>query len=266
MTWSFQLIKHTNGNVLSPFAWNISYFISLFYFSPCGSSCYPCTSFILPILIIHHLQPGLKIKPTNKHIQICNLRSSSLSDLKHHPWSVKVVKADFISEMLAVFVRIRICPKFCDSLLECAVAVSPSAASAFRAREPSPLLRAPCRLLTGTGGIYSVSKNFQTLYLLSSWLPLVSSSPLPPTPSLILSSCVFSVGLLRRAGVALADDSVFKTSFLLKRVCSQPFPQSPPGLLVLVGAAFMCAAPLQILLWSSDDGHMKISCSKCVFI
>lgn len=42
--------------------------------------------------------------------------------------------------------------------------------------------RAPCRLLTGTGGIYSVSKNFQTLYLLSSWLPLASSSLLPPTP------------------------------------------------------------------------------------
>lgn len=169
---------------------------------------------------------------TNKQIQTCNLKPSSLSSLKHHPWFVKVIKADCIlapsdSEMLAVFVRICIFPKFCDSLLKCAVAVFPSLAFAFWAREPSPLLRAPCRLLTGTGGIYSVSKNFQTLYLLSSWLPLVSLSPLPPTPSLILSSCVFSFALLRRAGVALADDSVFKTSFLLKRVCSLPFPQLP---------------------------------------
>lgn len=30
--------------------------------------------------------------------------------------------------------------------------------------------------LTGTQGIYSASENFQTLYLLSSWLPLASLS------------------------------------------------------------------------------------------
>lgn len=135
------------------------------------------------------------------------------------------------------------CPKFYDSLLECADSVAPSAAFTSRARKPSPLLGAPCRLLTGTGGIYSVSKNFQTLYLLSSWLPLVSSSRLPPTPSLILSSCVFSFGLLRRAGVARADDSVFKTSFLLKRVCSLPFPQPPQAcwcLLVQHSCALLC--------------------------
>lgn len=91
--------------------------------------------------------------------------------------------------MLTVVVRICISPKFCDSLLECAVTVSPSAAFAFREREPSPLLRAPCRLLTGTGGIYSVSKNFQTLlfaFILASSRELVSAASYSKSNPLIL--------------------------------------------------------------------------------
>lgn len=75
--------------------------------------------------------------------------------------------------------------------------------------------------LTGTGGIYSASENFQTLYLLSSWLPLASLSSLPPTPSLILSSFFSPIwSWAHKGGEALWDTWVFKFSSVLNCFCT----------------------------------------------
>lgn len=82
-----------------------------------------------------------------------------------------------------------------------------------------------------------------------------------PLQSLILSSCVFSYGLVRRAGVALADGSVFKTSLLLKRVCT------PPSLLVLVGASLhvsCTAANIAVIQrWQIQKKEKKKSLQVC---
>lgn len=79
----------------------------------------------------------------------------------------------------------------------------------LQAWKPSSLQRAPQTLDRHRGYLLSLQK-LPNSYLLSSWLPLASLSLLPPTPSLILSSCFFSFELVHKAGVALRDSSVFK--------------------------------------------------------
>lgn len=124
-----------------------------------------------------------------------------------------------------------------DLLLEYDGIVFPSPAFAFK-HESRVHCREHHRVLTGTKGIYSASKNFQTLIYFHP-LPLASLPLLPPTPRLILSSCFFSLVLECKAGVALRHFSFSELCFELT-LCTDStcLPQS---LFVLV--AFCCVTP-----------------------
>lgn len=138
-------------------------------------------------------------------------------------------------------------PCFCDSLLEYDVIVSPSPASAYKHES-----RALCRgsLDRQRGYLLSIQK-LPNSYLLSSWLPLASLSLPPPSPSLILSSCFFSLESVHKAGVALGDGSVFKF-FCFWTVFARWLWLPPESLMVLVDAPLICVALTQTPLWSND--------------
>lgn len=131
------------------------------------------------------------------------------SDCKFSSFGLLKAKALFIASFGSWLKVVRLfLSAICDLLLEYDFIVFQSLA--FARQLGGGVLRG----LTGTEGIYTASENFQTLYLLSSWLPLASLSSLPPTPSLILSSFFLQFGVGHIKEERLSETLEF-SSFLL---------------------------------------------------
>lgn len=149
----------------------------------------------------------------------------------------------------------------CDLWFECDGKVFYRRLFSYKDEKPSSLLRAPQRPDRHRGYLLSFQK-LPNSYLLSSWLPLASLSLLPPTPSLIFSSCFFRLELECQAGVVLRDTSVFE-SFCFQ-LCLRADSTRLPGACL----SLLHQPPTVTLLCCCYDDLMTeaVSSFECVFV